>query len=241
MKKFLLIFFITTIAIAQNANRKFENFKKANNTLEVTTSDGKYIFKSYSDKIIETSFIPKGETFDATSHAVILTPKSGIAKVKSDKNAIQFVTSGIAVTIQKSPFKISYSYKSKALISEKNGYFKKDSTDVIDFNLDGSEILYGGGARALGMNRRGNRLQLYNRAHYGYETKAELMNFCIPLVLSSKIYAVHFDNEPIGYLDLDSKKDNTLAYETISGRKTYQVIAADSWPDLIGSYTDLTG
>lgn len=241
MKKFLLIFFITTIAIAQNANRKFENFKKANNTLEVATSDGKYIFKSYSDKIIETSFIPKGETFDATSHAVILTPKSGMAKVKSDKNAIQFVTSGIAVTIQKSPFKISYTYKSKALISEKNGYFKKDSTDVIDFNLDSSEVLYGGGARALGMNRRGNRLQLYNRAHYGYETKAELMNFCIPLVLSSKIYAVHFDNEPIGYLDLDSKKDNTLAYETISGRKTYQVIAADSWTELIGSYTDLTG
>ena len=241
MKKFLLLFFITTIAIAQNSNRKFENFKKANNTLEVMTSDGKYIFKSYSDKIIETSFIPKGETFDATSHAVILNPKSGIAKVKSDKNTIQFVTSGIAVTIQKSPFKISYTYKSKALISEKNGYFKKDSTDVIDFNLDSSEVLYGGGARALGMNRRGNRLQLYNRAHYGYETKAELMNFCIPLVLSSKIYAVHFDNEPIGYLDLDSKKDNTLEYETISGRKTYQVIAADSWTELIGSYTDLTG
>ena len=205
------------------------------------TSDGKYIFKSYSDKIIETNFIPKGETFDASSHAVVLAPKTGIAKVKSDKKTIQYVTPGIAVTIQKAPFKISYTYKSKELISEKNGYFKKDSTEVIDFNLDSSEILYGGGARALGMNRRGNRLQLYNRAHYGYETKAELMNFCIPLVLSSKIYAVHFDNEPIGYLDLDSKKDNTLAYETISGRKTYQVIAADSWTELIGSYTDLTG
>jgi alpha-glucosidase (family GH31 glycosyl hydrolase) len=241
MKKIFLFLLITSFVFAQNSSRKFESFKKGNNSLEIITSDGKYIFKSYSDKIVETSFIPKGENFDESSHAVVLTPKSGIAKVKSDKNTIQFVTSGMAVTIQKTPFKISYSYKSKALISEKNGYFKKDSTDVIDFNLDSSEILYGGGARALGMNRRGNRLQLYNRAHYGYETKAELMNFCIPLVLSSKIYAVHFDNEPIGYLDLDSKKDNTLAYETISGRKTYQVIAADSWTELISSYTDLTG
>lgn len=241
MKKILLFLFISSFVFAQNSSRKFENFKKVKNTLEVTTSGGKYIFKSYSDKIIETSFIPKGENFDESSHAIVLTPKSGFAKVTSDKNAIYFATSGIAVSIQKTPFKISYSYKSKALISEKNGYFKKDSTDVIDFNLDSSEILYGGGARALGMNRRGNRLQLYNRAHYGYETKAELMNFCIPLVLSSKIYAVHFDNEPIGHLDLDSKKDNTLAYETISGRKTYQVIAADSWIDLIGSYTELTG
>ena len=107
--------------------------------------------------------------------------------------------------------------------------------------MDKTEALYGGGARAVGMNRRGNRLQLYNRAHYGYETRAELMNFCIPLVMSSKLYAVHFDNAAIGYLDLDSKKDNTLTYETISGRKTYQVIVGDSWTDLIENYTDLTG
>ena len=91
------------------------------------------------------------------------------------------------------------------------------------------------------MNRRGNKLALYNRAQYGYETHAELMNFCIPMVLSSNMYAVHFDNSAIGYLDLDSKKDNTLAYETISGRKTYQIIVGDSWTDLISNYTDLTG
>ncbi len=67
------------------------------------------------------------------------------------------------------------------------------------------------------------------------------MNFTIPLVLSSKKYCIHFDNAPIGYLDLDSKKDNSLTYETISGRKTYQVIVGDSWIDLIDNYTDLTG
>ena len=40
---------------------------------------------------------------------------------------------------------------------------------------------------------------------------------------------------------LDSKKTNTLSYETISGRKTYQVIAADNWINLIQQYTNLTG
>ena len=144
--------------------------------------------------------------------------------------------------INKSPFKITYSNLGKVLLSEKMGYAKvNDSTETLSFNLDNSEALYGGGARALGMNRRGNRLQLYNRAHYGYETKAELMNFCIPLVMSSKLYAVHFDNAAIGYLDLDSQKNNTLTYETISGRKTYQVIVGDSWADLVSNYTDLTG
>lgn len=241
MKKILILLFISTLSLAQNATRKFESFKEINNTLEINTSDGLYRIQPYSEKIIETTFIPKGEIFNPDSHAVILVPKRVAYSVTENSGGLQFSTSGIVVTIQKSPFKISYSYKNKELLSEKNGYVKKDSTEVLDFNLDSSEVLYGGGARVLGMNRRGNRLQLYNRAHYGYENRSELMNFTMPLVLSSKLYAVHFDNAPIGYLDLDSKKDNTLAYETILGRKTYQVIAGDSWQDLIENYTDLTG
>ncbi|WP_445664032.1 TIM-barrel domain-containing protein [Fodinibius sp. AD559] len=52
---------------------------------------------------------------------------------------------------------------------------------------------------------------------------------------------LHFDNAPIGYLDLDSKNNNTLAYETISGRKTYQVVTGSTWLEIIENYTNLTG
>lgn len=241
MKQLFIFLLLSTFAFAQNANRKYESYKKTSNTLEIKTSDGLYVLKPYSEKIVETSFIPKGETFNTDSHAVVLIPQKGISKVKETKNTLLFSTKGIVVTIEKSPFKISYSYKGKALLSEKNGYVKTVDAEILDFNLNDSEVLYGGGSRALGMNRRGNRLKLYNRAQFGYGDRAELLNFCIPVVLSSKMYAVHFDNAAIGYLDLDSKKDNTLAYETISGRKTYQVIAADSWTDLTASYTNLTG
>lgn len=241
MKQLFIFLLLSTFAFAQNANRKYESYKKTNNTLEIKTSDGLYVLKPYSEKIVETSFIPKGETFNTDSHAVVLIPQKGISKVKETKNTLLFSTKGMVVTIEKSPFKISYSYKGKALLSEKNGYVKTADAEILDFSLNDNEVLYGGGSRALGMNRRGNRLKLYNRAQFGYGDRAELLNFCIPVVLSSKMYAVHFDNAAIGYLDLDSKKDNTLAYETISGRKTYQVIAADSWTDLTASYTDLTG
>jgi oligosaccharide 4-alpha-D-glucosyltransferase len=241
MKKLFLFLLISTISFAQNANRTYINYKDANNVLEINTSVGQYLIKAYSEKIVETSFIPKGEAFNPASHAVVLVPKTGISQTSENHSKILFTTAGLVVSIQKSPFKISYLYKTKEILSEKNGYTKKDSTEVLDFNLDATEILYGGGSRALGMNRRGNRLQLYNRAHYGYADRAELLNFCLPIVMSSKLYALHFDNAPIGYLDLDSKKDNTLAYETISGRKTYQVIVGDSWTDLVSNYTDLTG
>ena len=241
MKKFTLIVLLSTFCFAQNANRKYKSHKLTNGTLEVKTSDGVYLIKPYSDKIVETSFVPKGETFKPESHAVVLDSKAKDSKVKDTKDFLIFTTKGITVSIEKSPFKISYSYKNKELFSEKNGYTKADNMETLDFNINDSEALYGGGSRVLGMNRRGNRLQLYNRAQYGYSNRAELLNFCIPMVLSSKMYAIHFDNPAIGYLDLDSKKNNTITYETISGRKTYQVIAGDSWTDLIENYTDLTG
>ena len=241
MKKILFLLLFTAVTFAQNANRNYLSHTWKNNLLEVKTSDGTYRIKPYSNKIVETSFIPNGEVFNPNSHAVIKTPEKVNASVSKTATSISLVTNNITVVINKAPFRITYSNQGKVLLSEKTGYIKKDSTEILQFNLDNSEMLFGGGARALGMNRRGNRLALYNRAHYGYETRAELMNFCIPLVLSSKMYAVHFDNGAIGHLDLDSKKNNTLEYETISGRKTYQIIVGDTWEDLVSNYTDLTG
>ena len=256
MKKILLILFITTFSFAQNTDRKFLNLIPKEKGIIIETNEGNYQINFLLDKIIQTTFIPKGELFSDKSDMVILVPNYTSKNILESENSIRYSSNNIIVEVIKSPFQIKYlDKKNNVILSEKSGYIKRkhiplenvkgnitvDSTEVLQFNISSDETLYGGGARALGMNRRGNKLALYNRAHYGYETRAELMNFCIPLVLSSKLYAVHFDNTAIGYLDLDSKKDNTLEYETISGRKTYQVIIGDSWEDLVKNYTDLTG
>jgi oligosaccharide 4-alpha-D-glucosyltransferase len=242
MKKLLLLLLITTVSFAQNVNRRFISLNQKDGIVTIKTNDGDYLIHFLSNKIVENSFIPKEQSNNLKSEAVVLNNVPYQFEILKNGNYLSFGTEYITVLVNKKPFQITYKdSENHTLLSEKLGYTKKDSTETLSFNLDNSEALYGGGARALGMNRRGNRLQLYNRAHYGYETKAELMNFCIPLVLSSKLYAVHFDNAAIGYLDLDSKKDNTLTYETISGRKTYQVVIGTTWEDLVSNYTDLTG
>ncbi|KAA1244409.1 TIM-barrel domain-containing protein [Aquimarina sp. RZ0] len=237
----LLMF--TTSSCKQTSNNFITNIDtySKDKFIKITREDGAYIIKLYSDKIVETSFIPKGEVFNPISHAVVLNTKDINAKVTETDTTIIYGSDGIQVHITKVPFHISYTYKEKELISENKGYVKTDSTEILNFKLDKEEVIYGAGARVVGMDRRGNRLQLYNKAHYGYENHSELMNYTMPLVLSSKMYAVHFDNAPIGFLDIDSKKDNTLSYETINGRKTYQVIVGDHWKDLMDEYTDLTG
>ncbi|MCF6212913.1 MAG: DUF4968 domain-containing protein [Flavobacteriaceae bacterium] len=234
----LLSFFALS---GQNSQRIFKDYTNRNTVVKITTNDGVYLIKPYSKKIVETAFIPAGETFNPKSQAVVLTPNGTVFSVNEKENSITLTTKGLSVKITKIPFQITYYYKNKELISERKGYMKSDKYQILDFNLTPDEILYGGGARALPMNRRGYKLQLYNRARYGYETDAPLMNYTLPLVYSSKKYAVLFDNAPIGYLDLDSKKDNSLQYQTISGRKTYQVIASDTWLDLVNQYTTLTG
>lgn len=254
-KLFILLLFLSISSFSQNSNRIFQNVDQSKNKLEVHVNDGTYFIEFYSDKIVETTFIPKGEAYTKKSHAVILEPKNvTVTPLITDDKSV-FNTTGISVHIKHNPFQIEYQFNGEVVTSEKLGYYKSkhvplenvkgnivyDFTEKIEFNLTKDEILFGGGSRALGMNRRGNRLALYNRAQYGYETKASLMNFTLPLVISSKKYMIHFDNAPIGYLDLDSKKDNSLTYETISGRKTYQVVVGDSWEDLIENYTQLTG
>lgn len=221
--------------------REYKSIKQKEGEVEIEVSDGIYILKFLSPKIVESTFVPEGQDLIEKSHAVKLNSKDVIQSISEKDNGLIIESPGIDIIIQKSPFKINYYYKDQHIIAEKKGYHRTEFGEAISLQITEDEVLYGGGARALGMNRRGHRLRLYNRAHYGYETESPLMNFTIPVAISSKKYMVHFDNAPIGYLDLDSQANNTLTYETISGRKTYQVVVGDSWEDLIDNYTQLTG
>lgn len=229
------------LAHAADAERRLQGFSRNQNTLELATSDGRYLIKPYSAHVVETTFIPHGQQHDPASHAVVLAPRDVGATLKADAQRIEFATPGITVLVDKQPFRISYLYKGKPLVAEKGGYAKGAKLESIEFALEDGEALYGSGARAVGMDRRGKRFQLYNKADYGYARTSELLNYTIPVALSSKKYALHFDNPQVGWLDFDSRGDGTLRYEVIGGPKTYQVVAGDSWADVMANYTALTG
>lgn len=254
MKKFGFLFLFICFAnllLAQNPKRKYLGIESIPNGVQVNVSDGVYIFRSFGPKIVETTFIPNGQKHVANSHAVSIVPDEDPFTWAMSSNYLippyvhiyRKKNGGFSpiIEIRTNPFQLSYSYNGKFLISEKWGYDVDSIGEKIQFNLQSSEKLLGTGNRVVGMNRRGYRLPLYNRAHYGYETHSEQMNYSLPLVISDKLYAVHFDNSYTGFLDLDSKKDSTLTFEMSGGRKTYQIIAGDTWYDLVNQYTTLTG
>jgi alpha-glucosidase (family GH31 glycosyl hydrolase) len=243
MKRLVFLFAGLALAIglnAQNPNRKFISYKKHQHRYLIKVSDGLYHIQFYSPSIVETAFIPEGESYVDTSHAVIAPPVEINAMEMESKEEISIASKEIRIKIQKSPFQISYFDKRGLLISEKEGY-RSDSLEALEFNLEAEELLFGGGARALGMDRRGHLLKLYNQAHYGYGNYSELLNYCMPIVISSRRYLLHFDNPATGFLDLDSKQDNSLSYLASSGRMCYQIVVGSDWENMIRNYTQLTG
>lgn len=246
----LMLLYISIPIFSQTLQRTFQKVSFHNNETTIEVNDGVYQIKFFTPEMVETLFIPKGQVQAEDSHAVQMTPQKVKIKFRDQGQEIKLSTQGITIKISKMPFQIAYYKGNDLIISEKNGYATalqgeinghSQDFETLSFNLHPDEVLYGGGARALGSHRRGNRLMLYNRAHYGYETKAELLNFSMPIVVSSKKYMIHFDNPSVGYLDLDSQKNNTLTFETTSGRKAYQVITGDSWEHVLNNYTQLTG
>jgi oligosaccharide 4-alpha-D-glucosyltransferase len=221
--------------------RRLERFELRGSCLVLGASDGTCVLTPYSEQVMEAAFIPHGQDYPEPSHAVAIAPGEVAVTLTEHADRLEFATAGIVVTIARDPMRLSYAYKGRPLVAEREGYGRAKRHESIGFALEPDEALYGGGARALGMNRRGHRLPLYNHAHYGYETHSVLMSYTMPLVLSSRLYMLHFDNSATGCLDLGHRKRDRLAYETVGGRKTYQVIAGDSWEQLVANYTGLTG
>ncbi|KUJ84015.1 MULTISPECIES: TIM-barrel domain-containing protein [Microbulbifer] len=147
----------------------------------------------------------------------------------------------LTAVIQKSPFAIQYFRGEEPLIQEESGFFATETIRGFRFTLEEDEKLIGGGQRVLGMDRRGKRLPLYNRAHYGYTTESEQMYFSLPAVMSSNKYVLLFDNSATGHMDLGASRADLLQFEAMAGRTAYIVVAGESYPELIENYVDVTG
>ena len=112
----------------------------------------------------------------------------------------------------------------------------------VRFRLAPGERLYGTGSRALPLDRRGYRLELYNQAHYASRNGEPNLNITLPTVLSSRGYMLLFDNHAPGYLDLGKTDPNVLEYggEGLTSL-SYFVITGRDQAEILDRYTALTG
>jgi oligosaccharide 4-alpha-D-glucosyltransferase len=99
----------------------------------------------------------------------------------------------------------------------------------------------GSGERSLPLLRNGQRVQLYNNPHYGYELDADELNYAVPFVMSTAGYGLLFDNPSKGYLDFGRQTPGVLEAAFESGELNVYIIAGSSLPTVLSQYSALTG
>ena len=246
---------ISTPTLASSGN--YLSHKLEGDALIITTNKVEVTLSAYGEGAIAAHYQSLEDKLPANqlpSFAIKENAHRSKFVIQEDKNQLTLTLNKLSAVINKAPFSIRYYQKNKQqkdtlLIAEQQGFFsdtvveetKKLAVQGFRFHINNTEKLLGGGERVLGMDRRGHRFPLYNRAHYGYTTQSEQMNFSIPAVMSSNKYIVLFDNSAKGYMDLAKTEKNTLEFSAVAGRMAYIVFSADTYPKLLNNYVDVTG
>lgn len=239
------------------ANSDTNNYIKHHvkgDSVYISTTENTLKLSHYGHNAIEVHYLsnsPNNAYDNLPSFAIKEDAKQQPFVIFETSNSITLQSKKLKAVIQKSPFTIHY-YQDEKLLLKETGYFSGLTLDTdenktptpiqgVRFALMPNEKLLGGGERVLGMDRRGHRMPLYNRAHYGYTTESNQMNFSLPAVMSSNKYILLFDNSAKGWMDLGNTEKNTMQFEAVSGRSAYIVFSGDSYPNLIHNYVELTG
>jgi oligosaccharide 4-alpha-D-glucosyltransferase len=237
-----LILFVTLLAVS-SASAEFGTYQShevEGEALVVTSDMGKLRITAVDDTAFEIHYVEPGVK-QLPSFALAPQLDDVVFAIAETDATLSIMVDGLTAVIEKSPLRLSFLRDGEPLVEEERGYVNDGTNVGFRFRLDRSEKILGGGQRVLGMDRRGYRLPLYNKASYGYETHAEQMYYSMPAILSSDKYMIVFDNSANGWLDIGKTDKDVLAFEAIGGRTSYIVVAGDTYPALVGNYTDVTG
>ncbi len=243
-KNFIRIWIIAlTLTLAACAGVFSERYlfelSEENSRLTLSRSDHQIMLTALEDNSIEVLYKKVGvNSFPS------FAKQKKLAAVKVNfiqkDDVLVFSTSNLEARFDLSNSQLAF-YQHGNHLTTQIDFNQLERGQKFKFSLDNDERLMGGGQRVLGMNRRGNRIPLYNRAHYGYETHSEQMYFSIPAILSDKDYIITYDNAASGFLDLAKTDKDILSFESVGGRAAYIVTAAKSLPELTENYIKITG
>lgn len=232
--------FVLVLVSALTQAAEYKSHRLEENTLVVFTDEGKVALTALSDNAFEVFYQPKN-TKQIPSFALVESGNSVDLNLKNAMQTLQLSTGKLKAIIHKSPFKISYYQGEKLLVEEEVGLFLQDTLRGFRFKLQQHEKLLGGGQRILGMDRRGHRFPLYNKADYGYTTQSNQMYFGLSAVMSNRQYALIFDNSASGYMDLGHTEKDIMQFEAVGGRTAYVVVAGSDYPNVINNFVEVTG
>ena len=207
-KTFLLLSFVFLSSCAltgKGPSHSYISHQLQDDSLIIQSEIGEVRFTALPGEAIEVHYV-QTDVKQLPSFAKDESLQPVRPEIEVHESTISLVNGELTAVIEKSDLSVSFYRDSKHLVTQSD-YFLNRKKRGFDFELDDTEKIMGGGERVLGMDRRGHRMPLYNRAHYGYTLESDQMYFGLPVVLSDKHYALLFDNSASGFLDIGEKKE----------------------------------
>jgi oligosaccharide 4-alpha-D-glucosyltransferase len=201
---------------------------------------GTYRFAALSDEIIRVTY-QDSLTGKLASYAPIIS-QAQKWKVSQSGPMLTARTGELQVQIRLDSFGIAFlDQAGEVKLRDAGGFSRQADTNAFRFQLKPEEAIYGTGSHALPLNRRGQRLLCYNQPQYGYGWGASNLNYSLPQLMSSHDYMLLFDDPARAVFDIGNTKADELAFKSLGNRPAYYFIHGNSFSDLIGNYTELTG
>lgn len=241
-----------TAATPLAGNYVTHSFDAYDGALTLETSTGTTVrVRPWAQGVVRVEVYPQGRPTRPDSSISVVVPPSPnlVADTYSTMPTLEMVCrDGFRVSIRKYPVRLTFiSAHGDTLLAEApGGASQRPAAPLpelgLNFRLKPGEALYGTGARALPANRRGQRLPLYNAAHYSYQNGDNQLNYTVPVVISSGGYGLFVDNYTAGYFDLGAADKNELRYggEELN-QLAYYFIAGPEYATILDRYSHLTG
>ncbi len=236
MKTLNLSLFILLILLI---NASAQKVVKDNSSITYNTGNSFIKLQACSNKVIRVVVSPSEISHKKESLIVIDNPKKNVTySVTEDKRYISFKTSKVTARIDKENNTVSFFDAGNNLILKGDKYtFKSDSNKYEHFynieqrfKLSPIEAIYGLGQYQDGvMNFRGHDVTLFQ----------ENIQIAIPLFISTKNYAVLWDNYSL--TKFHDGKEYTSMWSKVADIIDYYFIAGDNLDDVISGYRQFTG
>lgn len=191
-----------------------------NNRVSVDTrgdSPRRVTVTAVTENIIRVTNTPVGEEIPR-SQTLLPVPATASARIFNAPGAEVLTTDGgIVVSVDKVDGAVTIAAPNGVVIADSGVRQDVGGKEKMILTTPGNESFYGAGERGYSLNLAADTLVMFNRQNYGYtagEERIKQMNITMPLLISSKGYAIVFDD----YAAATLTTSNPLTYTTEAGK-----------------------
>lgn len=199
-------------------------------SLTAETEVGTVTVTALTDRIIRVTTTPCGAKKSPSTLTILHEPKLNVKTWGRDDSAHgQFMSTDFGANVILHTLTGQVTIAGLENVVSGQSYLC-DNRAITKIYTSGGEY-YGAGERAHSINLDGDTLVMYNRPNYGYsagDTRNNQMNISMPLIVSSKGYAILFDDYASSKLILG---DPIEYISESTGPITYYYIDGSQWGD----------